>query len=130
MKVLVVDDEPFNLELLMEVLSVEGFEVITASDGVEAVEVFQREKPDAVLMDIRMPRMNGVEAMQRIRELPGGKEVPILCLTASGLGRDRDRFLAEGFDGYLQKPIDPWSVAEQLRAAAQRSRKNGSHPTR
>ena len=120
MKVLIVDDEPFNLELLVEVLSAEGFEICTAEDGLEAVEVYARERPQVVLMDIRMPRLNGVEAMKRIRELPGGKETPILCLTASALGRDRERFLAEGLDAYLQKPLDPWGVVEEIRKALER----------
>ncbi len=117
MKVLVVDDEPFNLELLLEVLQTEGFAVATAKDGLEAIEVFAREQPDAVLMDVRMPRMNGIEAMKRIRALPKGDKVPILCVSASAFEKDRERFLAEGFDGFLAKPLDPWSVAETIRKA-------------
>ncbi len=122
MKVLVVDDEPFNLELLLEVLGIEGFEVCTAADGLEAVEAFARERPDAVLMDVRMPRMNGIEAMKRIRTLPGGACVPILCVSASAFEKDRQRFLAEGFDGFLAKPLEPWGVAEAIREAVSRKR--------
>ena len=125
MKVLIVDDEPFNLELLVEVLSLEGFEVCTAEDGVEAVEMYACEHPHVVLMDIRMPRMNGVEAMRRIRGMPGGRRAPILCLTASALGRDRERLLAEGFDACLQKPLDPWGVVEEIRKVL-KDRKTGA----
>ena len=123
MKVLVVDDEPFNLELLLEVLETEGFEVATAQDGLEAIEAFQRERPDVVLMDVRMPRMNGIEAMKRIRALEGGQDVPILCVSASAFEKDRERFLAEGFDGFLAKPLDPWGVAEAIQKALARKQK-------
>ncbi len=105
--VLVVDDNEQNRQLAKATLECEEFEVVLAASGEEALSCFAKQVSDCVLLDIRMPGMNGIEACRRLRALPGGDDVPILFLTAS---RDVDTFdaaqLAGGSD-FLTKPIQP-----------------------
>lgn len=76
MKVLIVDDEPYNVDLIQELFEAEGWRICIAGDGREGVRIFAQEQPDLVLMDVRMPHMNGVEAMQEIRRMPSGPATP------------------------------------------------------
>jgi len=100
-KILVVDDVTDNRELLVKIFEKSPLRTVTAKDGIEAVEVFQRERPDLVLMDLRMPRMDGYEAAKRIKEI--SPTTPIIALTASVT---QDASQNEYFDGVLGKPID------------------------
>jgi PleD family two-component response regulator len=84
-KILVADDDESNLELLLQLLNSIGFQTCEAHDGEEAFEVFEKEKPDAVLMDYHMPKIDGFEATQKIKATPEGKNVPIIIVTASAL---------------------------------------------
>jgi signal transduction histidine kinase len=115
--VLVVDDNEQNRQLAKATLETEDFEVLLASTGEEALSSFVKQMPDCVLLDIRMPGMNGIEACRRLRELPGGGDVPILFLTAS---RDVDTFdaaqLAGGSD-FLTKPIQPTELLLRVQTA-------------
>ena len=105
-RVLVVEDNETNLALVLDLLSLRDYEVMTARDGVEALEVFEAGRPDLVLMDMRMPRMDGIEATQRIRALPGGAGVRIVAVTASTGGSAEERQTVAGCDAHLAKPID------------------------
>jgi signal transduction histidine kinase len=105
--ILVVDDNEANRALARSTLEDEGHRVVLANDGRGALEALERETPDCVLLDVRMPDMNGFEACRRIRSLPSGRELPVIFLTAL---RDVDTFdqaLAVGGDDFLTKPVRP-----------------------
>ncbi|MCI5211580.1 MAG: response regulator, partial [Candidatus Electrothrix sp. ATG2] len=104
--VLVSDDIASNRLLLRDLLANIGFRVFTATNGQEAVKVFQAEKPDIILMDNRMPDMTGQEATQRIKQLPDGKDVGIISISASVFDDDRDKILSSGADDFVRKPIE------------------------
>ncbi|OJW06038.1 MAG: hypothetical protein BGO49_07250 [Planctomycetales bacterium 71-10] len=105
-RILVVDDSPDSAASMSQLLRILGAEVRTAHDGLEAVSQAEAFRPDAILMDVGMPRLNGHDAARRIREAPWGRDVIIIALT--GWGQDADRVLsrAAGCDGHLVKPVD------------------------
>lgn len=115
--VLVVDDNEQNRALAKATLESEGFEVVLAKNGEEALTSFQERAPDCVLLDVRMPGIDGFEACRRLRALPGGGGVPIIFLTAS---RDLDTFDAAqsaGGDDFVTKPVQPAEMILRVQAA-------------
>jgi len=104
-KILIVDDQPSNIKVIKQVLIMSGFEVIEACDGLEGIEMTKKERPFLVLMDIRMPVMDGITAMKKIREIDDFKTLPILAFTAQAMKGDREKLILEGFDEYVAKPI-------------------------
>lgn len=113
-RILVVEDDPNNLELITYLLKAFGHETREAHDGEQALEVAQRERPDLVLMDIQMPVMDGYEAVRHLKNDSVFEATPILAITALAMVGDRSRILQAGFDGYVSKPIDPESFVQQL----------------
>ena len=105
-RILLAEDHADNRQLIVTLLQNVGFEVRAAKNGQEAVEAFQRWKPDFVWMDMRMPVMDGYAATKAIRALPGGRDIKIVALTASAFQEDRQAILAAGCDDLLTKPID------------------------
>lgn len=103
-KILVVDDVEFNRKVLKNFLQDQDFEILEAQDGKEAVEISQQHKPDLILMDLKMPLMDGKEAASRIKAQQGAAAVPIIAVTASGLGKGKEDSLQD-CDSYLRKPI-------------------------
>jgi two-component system, chemotaxis family, CheB/CheR fusion protein len=114
-RILVVDDNRDATETLAKVLELGGHEVHTAHDGLEAVDVAAKLQPDAVLLDIGLPKLNGYDAARRIREQPGGKDVFLVALTGWGQPEDRRRAQDAGFDAHLVKPVDHAHIAKLLR---------------
>lgn len=117
-KILVVDDEPRYLRLLEANLRSDGYEVITAADGLQAVETFSAGPVDLILMDVMMPNLDGFAACQRIRQF---SNVPIIILTAKGEEQDRVRGLDMGADDYLVKPFSATELLARVRAVLRRS---------
>jgi DNA-binding response OmpR family regulator len=117
-KILVVDDDPALLPLIEYTFAKEGYEVSTASDGKEALREFFARKPDLVILDIMMPRMDGWEACRRIREV---SDVPIMMLTARGQDEDIVRGLEYGADDYLTKPFSIKVLLAHARAVLRRA---------
>jgi signal transduction histidine kinase/ActR/RegA family two-component response regulator len=113
-RVLVVDDNEDSAESLALLLRLEGHLVKTAHDGEAALAVAERFQPDAILLDLGMPRLNGYEVCERIRSQPWGRGVLMVAQTGWGQAQDRARTLAAGFDAHLTKPIDPATVQEML----------------
>ncbi|GAA2252185.1 MULTISPECIES: response regulator transcription factor [Kitasatospora] len=118
-RILVVDDEPALRDALESSLAFEGYDVTTATDGYEALNAVERERPDLVLLDIMMPRMDGLTAVRRMRGR--GDAVPVLMLTARDAVGDRVTGLDVGADDYLAKPFELDELLARVRALLRRS---------
>lgn len=106
-RILVIEDNETNIYLIGFILKKNRHEVIEARSGEEGVELAIKEKPDLILMDIQLPGIDGLEATRRIRESEAEEEVPIIALTSYAMTGDRDKSLAAGCTGYIEKPINP-----------------------
>lgn len=105
-KVLIVEDNPQNMKVAAMSLRPDGYEIVAATDGEEAMEVARREKPDLILMDIQLPKLSGLEVTRRLRQMDGFGGVPIIALTAYAMKGDEEKTREAGCDGYLSKPIN------------------------
>jgi DNA-binding response OmpR family regulator len=117
-KILVVDDEPRYLRLLEANLLTEGYDVLTAADGLQAIDIFSSNPVELILLDVMMPRLDGFATCQRIRQY---SNVPIIILTARGEEQDRVRGLDLGADDYLVKPFSATELLARVRAVLRRS---------
>lgn len=104
-RILVVEDHPVNLELIIQLLE-DDYDVITAEDGEEGVYLARERRPDLILMDLSLPRKNGWDACQELRDDPATAGIPIVALTAHAIKGDREKAIDSGFDDYVTKPID------------------------
>ena len=114
--VLIVDDNEKNLKLARDVLRFAGFRTLEASSGGEGVALAAEHLPDLILMDIRLPDMDGTEAVRRLKDEARTEQIPVVALTSFAMKGDREWFLAAGFDGYLEKPISIREFPEQVRS--------------
>ena len=119
-KILLVDDEPDILEMLEYNLRNEGYEVFTANDGEEALQVFSEVKPDVVLLDVMMPGMDGIEVCRRMREMPEGKQSYIMFLTARSEEYSELAGFDAGADDYIPKPVRPRVLVSRIKAVFRR----------
>ena len=119
-KILIVDDEADIIDLLEYNLEKEGFEVVSASNGEEAIQKLSKEKPDVILLDIMMPKMDGIEACRKMRELPAGKNAVIIFLTARSEEYSEIAGLEAGADDYISKPIKPRLLLSRIQAVSRR----------
>jgi CheY-like chemotaxis protein len=103
---LIVDDDPRSMKLTFDLLTVFGYQTLTASNGEQAVEMAQTHKPDLILMDIQLPVMDGLSATRLIKSDPSTGGIPILAATAYAMQGDEAKAIAAGCDGYITKPID------------------------
>ena len=104
-RILVVDDNEANREILLRLLASVGFQIREATDGAEACSAFETWNPDLILMDLVMPVMDGFEAIRKIRATPGGRNIPLVAVSASVFSEDRDRVASTGADAFLRKPF-------------------------
>ena len=105
-RILVVEDNAMNMKLFRDVLAVMGYRTLEATTGGEALELAAEHGPDLVLMDIHLPDLDGVHALRRLRADERTAAIPVLAVTAQAMQGDREQFLAEGFDGYVSKPVN------------------------
>ena len=112
--VLLVEDNEDNLVVYRTILEHVGFRVIEARDGEEGVNRAKQYKPDLILMDISIPKIDGWEATQRLKSDESTKMIPIIALTAHALEEDRQKALQAGCDGYLAKPVEPRRVVQEV----------------
>ncbi len=113
-KILVVEDNETNLYLIRFILEKSGYEVIEAREGAVGVELAIKEKPDLILMDVQLPDIDGLEATKRIRASKADGEIPIIALTSFAMAGDRERALAAGCTGYIEKPINPETFIAEI----------------
>jgi len=117
-KILIVEDSPENMRLLEMILRAKNYILLKATDGEEALAVAMRECPDLIMMDVQLPKMNGLEVSRKLREAPAFSQTPIIAITAYAMKGDRERVIEAGCDAYLSKPINtrelPEIIAEML----------------
>jgi CheY-like chemotaxis protein len=116
-KILVVEDEPENRLLIGMVLTTEGYQVIPAVDGADALARMAQELPDLILLDLMMPQMNGFEVLERLRADPATVSVPVIVLTALAQERDIERAVSSGAQGYVIKPFEPDELLKHISQA-------------
>lgn len=128
-KILIVEDNPLNMRLIEMLLKANSYTLLQATDGEEALDIATREQPDLVLMDIRLPKVSGLEVARRLKENPALSHIPIIALTAHAMKGDKEKAIEAGCDSYLSKPVNtrelPRLVAHMLLLRRQKlSQKN------
>ena len=119
-KVLVIDDEEYIQHILNFSFGAEGYEVVTAADGEEGIRKAKSEKPDIIVLDIMMPKMDGYEACKRLKSDPSTKNIPVILLTAKGREVDRKLGSQAGADDYVVKPFSPGRLIERVEGMMKR----------
>ena len=114
-KILVVEDTEDNRQILRDLLSTAGYDIVEAYDGAEGVAKAAEHKPDLILMDIQMPVMDGFEATRRIKADPALKSIPVIAVTSYALSGDEEKTRAAGCDGYIAKPYSPRQMLAKVR---------------
>ncbi len=125
MQILIVEDEPEIAKLIQLTLEREGFSCHCCRDGLAALQAFQKQQPDVIILDLMLPGLDGLEVCARIRQKPGTKDPFILMLTARGEEIDRVIGLSTGADDYLVKPFSPTELVARVRALLRRSLRHG-----
>jgi two-component system cell cycle response regulator DivK len=120
--VLIVEDNEKNMKLARDILQYHGFTTLEATTGEEGVSLALARHPTVILMDIQLPGIDGVTALERIRDEASTARIPVVAMTASVMKEDRDRFDKAGFDGFITKPIDVKRFPDQIREAIAKRR--------
>jgi len=115
-KVLIVEDNEDNRELVVKVLRNKGYEIVQAADGEEALEKAVAERPDLILLDISLPKLDGYEVAKRLKSMEEFQEIPIIAFTAHAMKGDREKVIVAGFEGYISKPINVRELPDQVRS--------------
>jgi two-component system cell cycle response regulator DivK len=118
--ILIVEDNEKNRKLERDILQFHGFRTVEADTAEEGIRLAQATPPALVLMDIQLPRMNGIEALHHLRGDPRTRAIPVIAVTASAMTHDRQKILAAGFDGYQAKPIEVTQFVAAVRTAVGR----------
>jgi two-component system cell cycle response regulator DivK len=113
-KVLVIEDNSDNLTIIRYALNRDGYEVISASTGEAGIELALLERPFFILMDINLPGIDGLETARRIRSSEADGKIPIIAVTSFAMAGDKERILAAGCNGYIEKPIDPAAIVKKI----------------
>jgi two-component system, cell cycle response regulator DivK len=115
--VLIVEDNPRNLKLARDILNHAGYDTLEAANAEEGLVLARQRRPGVVLLDIQLPGMDGMQALDCLRADPTTRDIPVIALTAFAMKADRERFLAAGFDRYVAKPLDIHELRHQVAAA-------------
>jgi CheY-like chemotaxis protein len=113
-RILVIEDNTANLALMVYLLGAFGHIAVCARDGEEGLRAAAQVKPDLILCDVDLPKLDGYEVVRRLKSDPECCSIPTVAVTALAMVGDRDRVLRAGFDGYLPKPIDPEALVHQI----------------
>ncbi|PPC88403.1 MAG: two-component system response regulator [Methylotenera sp.] len=114
---LIIEDNENNLELIRFILEKADYKTRFAMTGLEGVQQAVTIPPDFIILDIQLPDINGLEVLKRIRAHPVGRDIPIIAMTSYAMSGDRERLLAAGCTSYIEKPIDPMLVIQQIEQA-------------
>lgn len=125
LKVLLVEDNYMNKVLVREILAINGYEIIEAKSGTEALKVLTTERPDIILMDLHLPEMDGITATRIIKSEERNKAIPVLALTASAMKGEEGNILNKGFDGYVAKPIEVKKLLDTISLSLGERKKEG-----
>jgi two-component system cell cycle response regulator DivK len=120
--VLIVDDNPMNMKLVRVLLTGEGYQVRTAADALEALDILKEWRPLLILMDIQLPGIDGLELTRRLKADPGTDQIIIIGLTAYAMKGDEGRILAAGCDAYIAKPIDTRTLPDVIATLIEKNR--------
>lgn len=123
--ILVVDDNPSNLKLFTFLLTLPGYEVTTAADAQQALEVLGRLVPDLIIMDLQLPDVDGLTLTRRLKADPRMKNIPIVAVTASAMKGDEEKARAAGVDGYMSKPVEKRAFRAMVASYLERGAANG-----
>jgi len=115
-KILIVEDDPTTVQLIEFLLKKNNFEVLIAYNGVEALQITKKEKSDLILMDVMMPKMDGIEAIEKLKKDETTRDIPIVILSALGQEMDVMRGLQAGASGYIVKPFSPKELLDEIKA--------------
>ena len=113
-KILVIDDEPDILRIVSFLLKNWGFEVLTANNGQEGLNVLENQKPDLILLDASMPKMNGLQMLEMIQDEPEIRDIPVIMLTAHSDQNNIDIAASYGIQDYITKPFEPFELRERI----------------
>jgi two-component system, cell cycle response regulator DivK len=113
-RILIVEDEPKNMKLMRDLLERFSYQIIEAADGEQGVSLAKSSKPDLILMDVMMPKMDGLEATRLIKADIATNEIPIIAITSYAMKGDRERTLEAGCDAYVAKPIDIVEILKMI----------------
>jgi two-component system cell cycle response regulator DivK len=119
--ILIVEDNPKNLKLVRDTLQVKGYQTIATETGEEGVRIAQERRPALILMDIQLPGISGIEALQRLRADRVTRSIPVVAVTASVMAQERQKVMAAGFDGFQGKPISVRELLETVRQILDKS---------
>jgi CheY-like chemotaxis protein len=114
--ILIIEDNPMNMELATDLLKVSGYDVMQAETAEQGIMMAQNQKPDLIIMDIGLPVMDGLSAIEILKKDDKTKNIPILALTSYAMKGDREKILGAGCEGYLAKPIDTRKFADEVKA--------------
>ncbi len=128
-RILIIEDNQTNLDLMVYLLRNYGYALLTACNGEEGLEAARREVPDLIICDLQMPKLDGYEVARQIRLDSRLSKLPLVAVTALTMRGDRDKVLAKGFNGYLDKPIVPEEFVSQVEAFLPRARRSTVRPT-
>ena len=124
--ILLVEDNEKNRKLAHDVLVHQGYRVADAESAEEALRLVRQERPDLVLMDIHLPGIDGIAALQQLRADPATRNIPVMAVTASAMTHDRAKIMAAGFDGYQAKPISVRPFLDLVREVLDRPARSGA----
>jgi two-component system cell cycle response regulator DivK len=118
--ILIVEDNERNLKLVRDVLQVKGYKTIEATTAEDGIKLAREHRPELILMDILLPGMNGIEALEILRADPATASIPVIAVTASVMQQDRKMITEAGFDAYVGKPISVREFLDAVRAALEK----------
>lgn len=112
--VLVIEDHPDNMMLICDILELNGYAVLQATTGMQGYEMAQQEQPHFVILDIQLPDIDGYQVLEKIRGNDRTRKIPVIAMTSYAMAGEKARLLNAGCNGYVQKPIDPGRVMQQI----------------
>ncbi len=120
---LIIEDNPDNMTLICDILTLNGYAVQQATSGLQGYKLAKEFIPDYIILDIQLPDIDGYSVLEKIRSDNKTINIPVIAMTSYAMAGDKDRLLSAGCDGYIEKPIDPGIVMNQIRQAIDRRKK-------